>query len=141
MSALDVSIQAQVINLLKDLQEEFDLSYLFIAHDMSVVKYISDRIAVMYLGRIVEIGPTREIFENPQHPYTQALLSSVPSPDPTRKKKHIPLTGDVPSPINPPAGCHFHDRCAVAEPRCKEAYPGFVPLGHEHEAACHLLGN
>ncbi len=139
VSALDVSIQAQVINLLKDLQEEFDLSYLFIAHDMSVVKYISDRIAVMYLGRIVEIGTTREVFENPQHPYTQALLSAVPSPDPTRKKQHIPLKGDVPSPIDPPAGCHFHDRCPVAEARCKDRYPDLVEVGSGHRAACHLL--
>jgi len=141
VSALDVSIQAQVINLLKDLQDEFQLSFLFIAHDMSVVKYISDRIAVMYLGRIVEIGATREIFARPQHPYTQALLSSVPSPDPTRRKKHIPLTGDVPSPINPPQGCHFHERCPVAEARCRETYPEHVQLGGGHTAACHLLAD
>ncbi|MCB9905574.1 MAG: ATP-binding cassette domain-containing protein [Planctomycetes bacterium] len=139
VSALDVSIQAQVINLLKDLQSEFDLSYLFIAHDMSVVKYISDRIAVMYLGRIVEIGTSKQIFGNPRHPYTQALLSSVPSPDPTRKKKHIPLTGDVPSPINPPQGCHFHDRCPVAVARCKVEYPAHIPVESGHTAACHLL--
>lgn len=139
VSALDVSIQAQVINLLKDLQSEFDLSYLFIAHDMSVVKYISDRIAVMYLGRIVEIGSSKQIFGNPSHPYTQALLSSVPSPDPTRKKKHIPLTGDVPSPINPPKGCHFHDRCPVAVARCKVDYPEHIAVEGAHTAACHLL--
>jgi len=139
VSALDVSIQAQVINLLKDLQSEFDLSYLFIAHDMSVVKYISDRIAVMYLGRIVEIGSSQQIFGNPSHPYTQALLSSVPSPDPTRRKQHIPLTGDVPSPINPPSGCHFHDRCPVAVARCSVDYPEHTAVDGAHTAACHLL--
>ena len=139
VSALDVSIQAQVINLLKDLQDEFGLSYLFIAHDLSVVKYISDRIAVMYLGRIVEIGDTHEIFENPSHPYTQALLSAVPVPDPTAKRNRIFLTGDVPSPANPPQGCHFHTRCPVAEARCKEAYPEHVQISPTHTAACHLL--
>ncbi len=139
VSALDVSIQAQVINLLKDLQEEHDLSYLFIAHDLSVVKYISDSIAVMYLGRIVEIGKTLEIFENPSHPYTKALLSSVPSPNPRARKTHIPLTGDVPSPINPPKGCHFAERCPVAEARCKESYPAHVQVEGSHTAACFLL--
>jgi oligopeptide/dipeptide ABC transporter ATP-binding protein len=139
VSALDVSIQAQVINLLKDLQEQFDLSYLFIAHDLSVVKYLSDRIAVMYLGRIVELGTSRELFGNPRHPYTQALLSSVPSPDPKQRKQHIPLTGDVPSPMNPPAGCHFAPRCPVAEERCHGSYPEHVTLSESHSAACHLL--
>jgi oligopeptide transport system ATP-binding protein len=139
VSALDVSIQAQVINLLKDLQEEYQLSYLFIAHDLSVVKYLSDRIAVMYLGRIVELATAAELFENPRHPYTQALLSAVPHPDPSRKQRHVPLTGDVPSPINPPSGCHFAERCPVAEKRCHETYPGHVQVSDTHTAACHLL--
>jgi len=140
VSALDVSIQAQIINLLKDLQAELGLSYLFIAHDLSVVKYLSDRIAVMYLGRIVETGTTREIFAHPAHPYTKALLSAVPRPDPTRKRIRIPLEGDVPSPIDPPSGCHFRTRCPVAEPRCKESYPAARDLGGGiHSAACHLL--
>jgi len=139
VSALDVSIQAQVINLLKDLQEEFELSYLFIAHDLSVVKYISDRVAVMYLGRIVEIGRTEDIFSEPAHPYTKALLSAIPIPNPRRRAQHIPLEGDVPSPINPPKGCHFADRCPVAEKRCHETYPEMSDLGGGHEAACHLL--
>ena len=139
VSALDVSIQAQVINILKGLQEEFRLSYLFIAHDLAVVRYLSDRIAVMYLGRIVEIGTTAEIFADPQHPYTKALLSSVPHADPTRKKTRVPLTGDVPSPMNPPKGCHFAERCPVAEARCHESYPEHVTVTATHTAACHLL--
>ena len=139
VSALDVSIQAQVINLLKDLQQEYQLSYLFIAHDLSVVRYLSDRIAVMYLGRIVEIGTKAEIFEDPQHPYTKALLSSVPHVDPSAKKTRVPLTGDVPSPMNPPAGCHFAPRCPVAEARCRESYPAHRSLSGTHTAACHLL--
>ena len=139
VSALDVSIQAQVVNLLKDLQEEFGLSYLFIAHDLSIVKYISDRIAVMYLGRIVEIGTTREIFESPSHPYTKALLSAVPVPDPTHATERVLLTGDVPSPIDPPSGCHFRTRCPFAEARCAEAYPAPTRLTDTHSAACHLL--
>ncbi|MEZ5980296.1 MAG: ABC transporter ATP-binding protein [Planctomycetota bacterium] len=139
VSALDVSIQAQVVNLLKDLQREFELSYLFIAHDLSVVKYISDRIAVMYLGRIVEMATATELFENPSHPYTQALLSAVPRPDPTKKKERIILQGDVPSPIKPPSGCHFHTRCPVAKPVCKEIYPGVTRLSPPHTASCHWL--
>ena len=139
VSALDVSIQAQVINLLKDLQDEFDLSYIFIAHDLSVVRYLSDRVAVMYLGRLVETGETRQIFEDPQHPYTKALLSAIPSPDPTKRTAHIPLSCDVPSPINPPAGCHFHTRCSEVEDRCRETYPESVELGGGHCASCHLL--
>ncbi|MFT7486215.1 MAG: oligopeptide/dipeptide ABC transporter ATP-binding protein [Candidatus Paceibacteria bacterium] len=139
VSALDVSIQAQVINLLKELQDELQLSYLFIAHDLSVVKYLSDRIAVMYLGRIVEIGTSRELFENPAHPYTKALLSAVPIPDPKVRMKHVPLTGDVPSPMNPPKGCHFAPRCPVAEKRCHESYPEHVSLSATQTAACHLL--
>jgi oligopeptide/dipeptide ABC transporter ATP-binding protein len=140
VSALDVSIQAQVINLLKDLQDEFGLSYIFIAHDLSVVKYISDRVAVMYLGRLVETGSTQQIFEDPQHPYTRALLSAIPSPDPTKRREHIHLTGDVPSPIHPPVGCHFHTRCPVVEERCSEQYPESVDVGAGHCASCHLLG-
>jgi oligopeptide transport system ATP-binding protein len=139
VSALDVSIQAQVINLLKDLQDEFGLSYIFIAHDLSVVRYLSDRVAVMYLGRIVEIGTTAEIFSNAQHPYTQALLSAIPIPDPRRRASHIPLTGDVPSPINPPKGCHFAARCLVAEARCRDEYPAMRGPEGGHQAACHLI--
>ena len=139
VSALDVSIQAQVVNLLKDLQGEFGLSYLFIAHDISVVKYISDRIAVMYLGRIVETASTVELFERPAHPYTQALLSAVPHPDPKLRKKRILLQGDVPSPISPPSGCHFHTRCPVAVARCRVEYPGPTSLSPSHQAACHLV--
>lgn len=139
VSALDVSIQAQVVNLLKDLQGEFGLSYLFIAHDISVVKYISDRIAVMYLGRIVETASTVELFERPAHPYTQALLSAVPHPDPKLRKKRILLQGDVPSPISPPTGCHFHTRCPVAVARCRTEYPTPTSLSPSHQAACHLV--
>ncbi len=139
VSALDVSIQAQVINLLKDLQDELGVSYIFIAHDLSVVKYISDRVAVMYLGRIVEMGSTSQIFEDARHPYTQALLSAIPVPDPLARRERTPLTGDVPSPIDPPSGCHFHTRCPVAEARCRETYPAMHDVGQDHRAACHLL--
>lgn len=139
VSALDVSIQAQIVNLLKDLQEEFSLSFLFIAHDLSIVKYLSDRIAVMYLGRIVEMGTTEELFANPSHPYTQALLSAIPVPDPKRKAERTILEGDVPTPINPPKGCHFHTRCPVAVSRCREAYPNPFEVSPTHMASCHLL--
>ena len=138
VSALDVSIQAQVINLLEDLQQKFDLTYLFIAHDLSVVEHISDRVAVMYLGRIVEVAPARELYLTPRHPYTEALLSAVPIPEPGLTRKRIRLVGDVPNPINPPAGCHFHPRCPKAFDRCKVESPLMKMTGPKHWAACHL---
>lgn len=138
VSALDVSIQAQIINLLIDLQEEFKLSYIIISHDLAVVEHICDRIAVMYLGRIVETAPYREIYTNPMHPYTQALLSAVPIPDPRRSRNRKMLTGDVPSPINPPAGCRFHTRCPECRDVCMQKEPELKRINGEHKAACHF---
>jgi len=138
ISALDVSIQAQVINLLQELQEKLGLTYLFVAHDLSVVRHISDRVAVMYLGRIVEITDWKTLYENPLHPYTKALLSAVPIPDPVveEKRERIILTGDVPSPMNPPPGCNFHPRCPVAVPECSRTIPVLRDIGANHQVAC-----
>ena len=140
VSALDVSIQAQVINLLEDLQQEMGLSYLIIAHDLSVVRHISHRIAVMYLGKLVEIADNEQLYNNPLHPYTEALLSAVPVPDPRMKKERIVLTGDIPSPINPPSGCVFHTRCPIVEDRCKTEVPKLRKLDDGRLLACHLRG-
>ncbi|MEL6479072.1 MAG: ABC transporter ATP-binding protein [Pseudomonadota bacterium] len=142
IAALDVSIQAQVVNLLEELQESLGLTYLFISHDLSMVRHIADRVAVMYLGKIVEIGPVDALYENPQHPYTQALLSAVPIPDPKVEatRKHIILKGDVPNPANPPKGCRFCTRCPVATARCHEEDPAPREIAPGHTAACHLIG-
>jgi oligopeptide transport system ATP-binding protein len=138
ISALDVSIQAQVINLLVNLQKEMGLSYLFIAHDLSVVEHISDRVAVMYLGKIVELARDTDIYTSPKHPYTEALLSAIPIPDPKMKKKRILLEGDIPSPINLPEGCRFYSRCLRRFDLCKVEEPEFKDLGGKHWVACHL---
>ncbi|MCC7080087.1 MAG: dipeptide ABC transporter ATP-binding protein [Burkholderiales bacterium] len=141
VSALDVSIQAQIINLLDELQADFGLSYLFVAHDLAVVRHISDRIAVMYLGKIVELASRRDLYEAPAHPYTRALLSAVPIPDPAMEatRERQVLTGEVPSPLNPPSGCVFHPRCPLAIERCKREAPQLRAVGSAHQAACHLV--
>ena len=141
IAALDVSIQAQVVNLLEDLQAEYGLTYLFISHDLSMIRHIADRVAVMYLGRIVELTDSESLYSNPLHPYTQALLSAVPVHDPKQKKKHerVILTGDVPSPANPPSGCHFSTRCPKAEKRCFEEYPEWREVASGHQVACHFV--
>lgn len=138
VSALDVSVRAQVLNLIQDLQKTKKLTYLFISHDLSVVKYVSDRIAVMYLGRIVEVATKSELYNNPQHPYTKALLSAIPMPDVDKKMKREILTGDVPSPLNPPKGCYFNTRCKYASDRCRQDCPALHDIGNGHLVACHL---
>ena len=138
VSALDVSIQSQILNLLEDLQSEFRLTYLFIAHNLSVIKHISDRVGVMYLGQVVELCQSDELFANPLHPYTEALMSAIPLPDPEYRRERIILEGDVPSPMHPPEGCHFNTRCRHAMPICREAEPAFIDVGEEHFVACHL---
>jgi oligopeptide transport system ATP-binding protein len=138
VSALDVSVQAQIINLLQDLQQEYHIAYLFVAHDLAVVRHLSQRVLLMYLGRILESGGARPLFQAPAHPYTQALLSAVPVVDPASKRRRILLPGDVPSPIDPPGGCPFHPRCPVAEERCRHERPALREVGPEHWAACHV---
>ena len=140
VSALDVSIQSQVLNLLKNLQREFGLTYLFIAHNLAVVEHISDRVGVMYLGKLVELAARDDLFREPLHPYTKALISAIPNPDPTHRRERIMLQGDVPSPINPPVGCRFHPRCWLAKPICSEQEPAFEAKQSGHWAACHFAG-
>ena len=138
VSALDVSIQSQILNLLSDLKEKQKLTYLFITHDLSVVKYISDRIGVMYLGNMVELAPTEELFENTMHPYTEALLSAIPVVDEEDRRERILLEGDIPSPVNPPSGCKFHTRCRYCQQKCKDEIPEWIDVGNNHYVACHF---
>ena len=138
VSALDLSIQAQIVNLLKDLQQEFDLTYLFISHDLGVIEHVCDRVAVMYLGKIVEVADADQLYLQPRHPYTEALLNAVPIPDPQRIRKHQILSGEIPSPIDPPSGCHFHPRCPYAKEICRQDYPPLIEQTTGHQAACHF---
>lgn len=138
VSALDLSIQAQIVNLLKDLQQEFGLTYLFISHDLGVIEHVCDRVAVMYLGRIVELADAEQLYSEPRHPYTEALLNSVPIPDPQRIRQHQILSGEIPSPVNPPSGCHFHPRCPYAQEICRQEYPPLKDQSTGHSAACHF---
>lgn len=138
VSALDLSIQAQVVNLMQDIQQQFNLTYLFIAHDLSIIEHISDRIAVMYLGRIVELTPAEELYRNPRHPYSEALLNAVPIPDPHARRQKRPLVGEIPSPLHPPSGCHFHPRCPYAKEQCRNEAPALIDQGGGHLAACHF---
>jgi oligopeptide/dipeptide ABC transporter ATP-binding protein len=140
-SSVDVSVRAQLLNLLKDLAREFGLTYMFVSHDLSVVEVISNRVAVMYLGKIVEIALTEELFKKPLHPYAQALFASIPIPDPTKRKERPPLTGEVPSPVNPPSGCRFHPRCPLATDVCREEEPQLIDVGHGHLVACHAVAS
>lgn len=139
VSALDVSIRSQILNLLNDLQKEFKLTYLFISHDLSVVKHVSDKIGVMYLGEMVEVGEAETIYKNPKHPYTQALLSAIPVPDPSYKKQQIVLEGELPSPVNPPSGCRLSSRCPYVMPICRDEKPDLMNIGSNQSAACHLF--
>jgi oligopeptide/dipeptide ABC transporter ATP-binding protein len=138
VSALDLSIQAQIVNLLKDLQEEFGLTYLFISHDLGIIEHVCDRVAVMYLGRIVEIATAEQLYQQPCHPYTEALLNAVPIPDPQRVREHQILSGEIPSPIDPPSGCYFHPRCLYAQEICRQKYPALKEHAEGHQSACHF---
>ncbi|MGK2945983.1 MAG: ABC transporter ATP-binding protein [Desulfuromonadales bacterium] len=138
VSALDLSIQAQIVNLLKDLQQEFGLTYLFISHDLGVIEHVCDRVAVMYLGKIVEVADADQLYQKPRHPYTEALLNAVPIPDPQRVRKHQVLSGEIPSPIDPPDGCHFHPRCPYMQEICRQEYPPLLEQAPGHQAACHF---
>jgi len=140
VSALDLSIQAQIVNLLKDLQEEFGLTYLFISHDLGIIEHVCDRVAVMYLGRIVEVATAEQLYQQPCHPYTEALLNAVPIPDPQRVREHQILSGEIPSPINPPTGCHFHPRCPYSQEICRKEYPVLTDHTEGHQSACHFSG-